>query len=92
MGGDEFLLAALGDSLQNKRDSDKVETLKYGLDRQIQGEYRLGTSKIYYPGASVGVIEVDPQNIDTDSALMAADTAMYQVKKSKQKVPLSHIE
>lgn len=92
LGGDEFLLAELGDSQGDKTHSDRVDTLKYGLDRQIQGEYRLGTSRIYYPGASVGVIEVDPQNIDTDSALMAADTAMYQVKKTKQKVPLSHID
>ncbi|HKS33482.1 MAG TPA: GGDEF domain-containing protein, partial [Enterobacteriaceae bacterium] len=92
LGGDEFLLAALGDSLDNRPHSDRVDTLKFGLDRQIQGEYCLGTSRIYYPGASIGVIEVDPQNIDTDSALSAADTAMYQVKKSKQKVPLSHIE
>lgn len=92
LGGDEFLLAALGDNLAESHHSGQMNTLKQDLDQQIEGEYRLGNSRIYYPGASVGLIEVDPQNTDTDSALSAADIAMYQVKKSKQKVPFSHID
>ncbi|EOM2580685.1 diguanylate cyclase, partial [Escherichia coli] len=42
---------------------------------------------LYYPGASLGIVEVDPETTDADSALHAADIAMYQEKKHKQKTP-----
>ncbi|MCT7423385.1 diguanylate cyclase, partial [Escherichia coli] len=38
---------------------------------------------IVYPGASLGVVEVDPAGMDPDSALRVADVAMYQDKKGK---------
>lgn len=34
-----------------------------------------------------GIVEVDPETTDADSALHAADIAMYQEKKHKQKTP-----
>ncbi|MDA6647602.1 hypothetical protein OSL00_23690, partial [Escherichia coli] len=42
---------------------------------------------LYYPGASLGIVEVDPETTDADSALHAVDIAMYQEKKHKQKTP-----
>lgn len=33
------------------------------------------------------IVEVDPETTDADSALHAADIAMYQEKKHKQKTP-----
>ncbi|MCV5214171.1 GGDEF domain-containing protein, partial [Escherichia coli] len=47
----------------------------------------LGDVDLYYPGASLGIVEVDPETTDADSALHAADIAMYQEKKHKQKTP-----
>ena len=60
---------------------------QYCIQQQIRGEYHLGDVDLYYPGASLGIVEVDPETTDADSALHAADIAMYQEKKHKQKTP-----
>lgn len=52
---------------------------------QIRGEYHLGDVDLYYPGASLGIVEVDPETTDADSALHAADIAMYQEKNTNRK-------
>jgi GGDEF domain-containing protein len=41
--------------------------------------------RIFYPGASIGVVEINPDSIDADSALRIADQAMYQDKNGKNK-------
>lgn len=84
LGGDEFLVASLS---QPHLDGDNAQLtlLKTRLSACIAGEYWLGSVHIIYPGASFGVIEVDPAATDPDSALRAADVAMYQDKKGKSK-------
>jgi hypothetical protein len=42
-----------------------------------------GSVNIFYPGASIGVVEINPDSIDADSALRIADRAMYQDKNEK---------
>jgi diguanylate cyclase len=59
--------------------------LKTRISARIAGEYWLGNVHIVYPGASLGVVEVDPSSTDADSALRAADVEMYQDKKGKAK-------
>ncbi|NIH43084.1 sensor domain-containing diguanylate cyclase [Enterobacter asburiae] len=81
LGGDEFLVA----SLSNAGNEEQINLLRTRLSARIAGEYWLGTISIIYPGASLGVIEVDPGVTDPDSALRAADIAMYQDKKGKSK-------
>ncbi|MGX5053809.1 sensor domain-containing diguanylate cyclase [Enterobacter asburiae] len=81
LGGDEFLVA----SLSNAGNEEQINLLRTRLSARIAGEYWLGTISIIYPGASLGVIEVDPGVTDPDSALRAADIAMYQDKKAKSK-------
>ncbi|MEH0885655.1 diguanylate cyclase [Enterobacter sp. UNJFSC 003] len=81
LGGDEFLVA----SLSKNDDNDEINVLKTRISACIAGEYWLGNVHIIYPGASLGVIEIDPANIDADAALRAADVAMYQDKKGKIK-------
>ncbi len=49
----------------------------------------LGKIHIFYPGASIGVIEINPNLTDEDGALRAADEVMYQVKNNKEKNNLS---
>jgi diguanylate cyclase len=66
-------------------ENTQINLLKTRLDARIAGEYWLGSVNIIYPGASFGVIEVDPTVTDPDSALRAADVAMYQHKKGKSK-------
>lgn len=84
LGGDEFLLSCPGGPLQQPQ-GVLLSALKTRLDKQIAGEYQLGDIHLYYPGASVGVIEINPDQYDADSALRAADEMMYRVKKSKTK-------
>ena len=64
-----------------------ISSLRERIQQQIRGEYHLGDVDLYYPGASLGIVEVDPETTDADSALHAADIAMYQEKKHKQKTP-----
>ncbi|ENA0609062.1 sensor domain-containing diguanylate cyclase [Enterobacter bugandensis] len=79
LGGDEFLVACLS------KGEEEINLLKTRLRARIAGEYWLGQVHIVYPGASLGVVEVDPASTDADSALRDADLAMYQDKKGKSK-------
>ena len=81
LGGDEFLVVSL-----NNENAD-ISSLRERIQQQIRGEYHLGDVDLYYPGASLGIVEVDPETTDADSALHAVDIAMYQEKKHKQKTP-----
>ena len=84
IGGDEFLLACRGSAADNHSDAALAQR-KQKLQHCLIGEYHLGPVKIFYPGASVGVVEINPADTDADSALHAADQAMYQEKHAKQK-------
>jgi len=86
LGGDEFLIATPGGPLAQPQVSALL-ALQASIDTRITGNYQLGKTAIYYPGASVGVIEINPESCDADGALHAADEAMYQVKKNKVKKP-----
>ena len=39
---------------------------------------------LHYPGASVGVVAVDPGQISVDEALRQADARMYAVKRQRR--------
>ncbi|MCU3486506.1 sensor domain-containing diguanylate cyclase [Enterobacter hormaechei subsp. steigerwaltii] len=84
LGGDEFLVASLSHS-DGGDASTEVNAIKTRLNGLIAGEYGLGNATILYPGASLGVVIVDPHRTDEDSALRTADLAMYQDKKGKSK-------
>ncbi|WP_368541364.1 sensor domain-containing diguanylate cyclase [Enterobacter soli] len=84
LGGDEFLVACLSKG-EDESENAQINLLKTRIGAIIAGEYWLGNVRIFYPGASLGVVEVDPTTTDADSALRAADVAMYQDKKGKSK-------
>jgi diguanylate cyclase len=44
---------------------------------------------INYPGASIGTIDVNPYELDAESAIQAADAAMYLDKKARQNVDVA---
>lgn len=79
LGGDEFLVAC------EMPASGQPVTFIELLRRQIRGHYLLGEQEIDYPGASLGVIMADPLNMDAESAIQAADAAMYIDKKARQR-------
>ena len=53
--------------------------------RALCGVYFLGEQRIDYEGAFVWVVTCDPQSIDVEAALRAADEAMYRDKKSRRR-------
>jgi diguanylate cyclase len=44
-----------------------------------------GFRQIFYPGASIGVVEINPDNIDADSALRIADRLCIRIKTKNTK-------
>ena len=62
------------------------------LRQALCGAYFLGEQRIDYEGASFGVVTCDPQSIDVEAALRAADEAMYQDKKSRRQENFIHID
>ncbi|MDV0931411.1 hypothetical protein RZP59_26300, partial [Citrobacter freundii] len=58
---------------------------KAQLQQQICGDYHLGDIHLFYPGASLGVVEIDPLETDVNFALHLADSAMYKDKKRQDK-------
>lgn len=62
------------------------------LRQALCGVYFLGEQRINYEGASFGVVICDPQSIDVEAALRAADEAMYQDKKSRRQENFIHID
>ena len=86
LGGDEFLVVRL--SAEDELDQlMRLQQVKNQLQQQICGDYHLGDIHLYYPGASLGVVEIDPLETDVNCALHLADSAMYQDKKRQDKTP-----
>ena len=84
LGGDEFLVVRL--SAEDELDQlMRLQQVKNQLQQQICGDYHLGDIHLYYPGASLGVVEIDPLETDVNCALHLADSAMYQDKKRQDK-------
>lgn len=86
LGGDEFLIVGPGPN-----SADQQEYIA-ALRQALAGIYFLGEHRINYPGASFGVIEADPWQIDVELALRAADEAMYQDKQSRRQGRFFHID
>ncbi|MDQ8031765.1 MAG: sensor domain-containing diguanylate cyclase [Bordetella sp.] len=91
VGGDEFLLVGPGPTPDPELDdlgaSDTqlaAQTLQLRTAAATAGTYRLGDRVIEYPGASVGVVSVDPLNMDAETSVRLADTRMYEIKRTRK--------
>lgn len=74
-GGDEFVVLT--------HDSD-IDDLRTRLEHITAGEFRHETLVIDYPGASVGVTALRADDLDADSLIMRADSAMYARKRERR--------
>jgi len=83
LGGDEFLVAC--EITSSGQRLPFVDLLR----RQIQGHYLLAGHSLHYPGASIGAIDVNPLEMDAESAIQAADAAMYLDKKNRQRISVA---
>lgn len=78
MGGDEFVIVApvpVGASQGLSRDR---------LTQRTRAVFDLGGLKLDYPGASVGVVMIEPGELGAEEVLKLADSAMYEVKRQRR--------
>lgn len=87
LGGDEFVLAGLAPA-QNLHASSAVPALRARLNALIEGRYDFPLCGFAYPGASLGIVCVDPCLTTVDQALQEADAAMYLEKRRRREVPV----
>ena len=84
-GGDEFVMVGTGPLLDGDGDA-VVKDLQQRLSAASVVAVDLADGRqISYPGASVGMVCLTPDDTDVDDALQKADAAMYRVKTARQK-------
>lgn len=85
-GGDEFVVIGPGPA-----PGDGVEAARRAFGSRIAeatvGRVHCGDVAIDYPGASVGVIAVEPHSLGAQEALREADRAMYLAKQARRAQP-----
>ena len=97
VGGDEFIAVGMGPIPEAQTVEAAVQTFQRRLFEHSVLQLPLGSEQsLHYPGASVGVVAVDPGQISVDEALRQADARMYAVKRQRRAQggtsvpPLSH--
>ncbi|WP_426008264.1 GGDEF domain-containing protein [Aeromonas salmonicida] len=81
VGGDEFVAVGMGPLSGEETVEAAVHCFQRRLFAQSQVQLPLASQVLNYPGASVGVVAVDPASISIDDALRQADASMYAVKR-----------
>ncbi|HGY5243928.1 TPA: GGDEF domain-containing protein [Aeromonas salmonicida subsp. pectinolytica] len=84
VGGDEFVAVGMGPLSGEETVEAAVHCFQRRLFEQSQVQLPLASQVLDYPGASVGVVAVDPASISIDDALRQADACMYAVKRQRR--------
>ncbi|HEA3090934.1 TPA: GGDEF domain-containing protein [Aeromonas salmonicida] len=84
VGGDEFVAVGMGPLSGEETVEAAVHSFQRRLFAQSQVQLPLASQVLDYPGASVGVVAVDPASISIDDALRQADACMYAVKRQRR--------
>ncbi|WP_169045847.1 GGDEF domain-containing protein [Aeromonas salmonicida] len=84
VGGDEFVAVGMGPLSGEETVEAAVHSFQRRLFEQSQVQLPLASQVLDYPGASVGVVAVDPASISIDDALRQADACMYAVKRQRR--------
>lgn len=84
VGGDEFVVVGMGPLSGEETVEAAVHCFQRRLFAQSQVQLPLASQVLNYPGASVGVVAVDPASISIDDALRQADACMYAVKRQRR--------
>ena len=83
IGGDEFVMLGTG-AERSPGASPSTEELQVRLTLASQCDVALPHSLLHYPGASVGVVCIDPHATTPDESLEQADQAMYNIKATRR--------
>ncbi|KTA81831.1 GGDEF domain-containing protein [Aeromonas salmonicida] len=84
VGGDEFVAVGMGPLSGEQTVEAAVHSFQRRLFAQSQVQLPLASQVLNYPGASVGVVAIDPASISIDDALRQADACMYAVKRQRR--------
>ncbi|HDN9020411.1 TPA: GGDEF domain-containing protein [Aeromonas salmonicida] len=84
VGGDEFVAVGMGPLSGEETVEAAVHCFQRRLFEQSQVQLPLASQVLNYPGASVGVVAVDPASISIEDALRQADACMYAVKRQRR--------
>lgn len=84
VGGDEFVAVGMGPLSGEETVEAAVHCFQRRLFAQSQVQLPLASQVLNYPGASVGVVAIDPASISIDDALRQADACMYAVKRQRR--------
>jgi len=90
LGGDEFVVLGpihQGDiSISREEHSQRAaEVLQQRLMAATVGSYALGSfATLTYTGASIGVVAIDPSQVNAQQAVHLADAEMYRVKLARR--------
>lgn len=87
LGGDEFVVVVMGGP-QGEDPQQQMAQLHDRLGGLIKGHFDLGTVRLDYPGASLGIIHAEVDGCEPEDLLRRADAAMY-VAKNARKAALS---
>ncbi|KOC30277.1 diguanylate cyclase [Comamonas testosteroni] len=86
-GGDEFVMVGAGPLLDEDAEA-VIREMQLRLSKASVASLQLSDGReIEYPGASVGMVCLMPDDTDVDDALQKADAAMYKVKAARQRLP-----
>ncbi|WP_051661186.1 sensor domain-containing diguanylate cyclase [Bosea sp. 117] len=84
VGGDEFVVIGLVAPPGPDDPDEAVASIRSRLVPLLIGNYSFGDCSIDYPGASFGVVSVDPSLSSTESVLKEADLLMYADKQARR--------
>ncbi|MBS3021641.1 hypothetical protein DJFAAGMI_04415 [Comamonas sp. PE63] len=84
LGGDEFVVIGLV-APPSLADQDKtLEAMRGRLAPLLIGQYEFPECSLDYPGASFGIVMVDPSISSTQTVLKEADLRMYADKQARR--------
>jgi len=83
IGGDEFVVVGAGPPAGGDGAAAGAAA-RARLADVVRGRYDLGVVVLDYPGASIGVVCVDPGEVSAEEALRRADEAMYADKAARR--------
>ena len=84
MGGDEFVVVGMGPIPGEETLEAAVQRFRHRLFEHSVLQLPIQSRVLHYPGASVGVVAVDPAHTSVDEALRQADASMYEVKRQRR--------
>lgn len=84
LGGDEFVVIGLADPSTPDNSAGVVDTMRNRLAPLLIGTYTFAECSFDYPGASFGIVSVDPTVSSPQAVLKAADQLMYADKQARR--------